>query len=133
MITITGSADSQLVESLLRKSGGILGWHRPDFLRKRYCHALHTAASLAEMAHRRHRRPRCPGRRRAVPVHPLLQRQRAGRAVAVPVRQYLRFQFRFRLGTNNSSPREGRYIDDIKVQGCGATVDDTIFTNGFDP
>jgi YceI-like domain len=34
MITITGSADSQLVESLLRKSGGILGWHRPDFLRK---------------------------------------------------------------------------------------------------
>jgi YceI-like domain len=28
MITITGSADSQLVESLLRKSGGILGWHR---------------------------------------------------------------------------------------------------------
>ncbi|HEX5123897.1 MAG TPA: S8 family serine peptidase [Rhodanobacteraceae bacterium] len=41
-------------------------------------------------------------------------------------------QFRFRLGTNNSSPREGWYIDDIKVQGCGST-DDTIFTNGFDP
>jgi hypothetical protein len=28
MITITDSADSQLVESLLRKSGGILGWHQ---------------------------------------------------------------------------------------------------------
>jgi hypothetical protein len=43
-------------------------------------------------------------------------------------------QFRFRLGTNNASPREGWYIDDIKVQGCGTEViDDTIFENGFDP
>ena len=43
-------------------------------------------------------------------------------------------QFRFRLGTNNSSPREGWYIDDIKVQGCGSgTADDTIFANGFEP
>ncbi|HET7925398.1 MAG TPA: hypothetical protein VFL30_10890, partial [Rhodanobacteraceae bacterium] len=43
-------------------------------------------------------------------------------------------QFRFRLGTNNASPREGWYIDDIKVQGCGSgTPDDTIFANGFDP
>ena len=43
-------------------------------------------------------------------------------------------QFRFRLGTNNASPREGWYIDDIKVQGCGSeTVTDRIFENGFDP
>jgi hypothetical protein len=42
-------------------------------------------------------------------------------------------QFRFRLGTNNTSPREGWYIDDIKVQGCGSgTPDDTIFANGFE-
>ena len=42
-------------------------------------------------------------------------------------------QFRFRLGTNNMSPREGWYIDDIKLQGCGdGTTDDTIFANGFD-
>jgi len=42
-------------------------------------------------------------------------------------------QFRFRLGTNNSSPREGWYIDDIKVQGCGSgTPDDTIFADGFE-
>jgi len=43
-------------------------------------------------------------------------------------------QFRFRLGTNNASPREGWYIDDIKLQGCGSeTVADRIFANGFDP
>jgi len=43
-------------------------------------------------------------------------------------------QFRFRLGTNNANPREGWYIDDIKVQGCGTEViDDVIFDNGFDP
>ena len=43
-------------------------------------------------------------------------------------------QFRFRLGTNNANPREGWYVDDIKVQGCGTEViDDTIFDNGFDP
>ena len=42
-------------------------------------------------------------------------------------------QFRFRLGTNNTSPREGWYIDDIKLQGCGTGSDDTIFANGFDP
>jgi hypothetical protein len=42
-------------------------------------------------------------------------------------------QFRFRLGTNNTSPREGWYIDDIKVQGCGSGVpDDTIFADGFE-
>ena len=42
-------------------------------------------------------------------------------------------QFRFRLGTNNSSPREGWYIDDIKLQGCGdGGAGDTIFANGFD-
>jgi hypothetical protein len=42
-------------------------------------------------------------------------------------------QFRFRLGTNNTSPREGWYIDDIKLQGCGdGGTNDTIFTNGFD-
>jgi len=40
-------------------------------------------------------------------------------------------QFRFRLGTNNASPREGWYIDDIKLQGCGSDTD-TIFANGFD-
>jgi hypothetical protein len=42
-------------------------------------------------------------------------------------------QFRFRLGTNNTSPREGWYIDDIKVQGCGTGVADRIFADGFDP
>ncbi|MGH8171680.1 MAG: hypothetical protein ACREPX_00945, partial [Rhodanobacteraceae bacterium] len=42
-------------------------------------------------------------------------------------------QFRFRLGTNNTSPREGWYIDDIKVQGCGSEgPDDAIFANGFE-
>ena len=43
-------------------------------------------------------------------------------------------QFRFRLGTNNTSPREGWYIDDIKVQGCGTEViGDRIFADGFEP
>jgi hypothetical protein len=43
-------------------------------------------------------------------------------------------QFRFRLGTNNASPREGWYIDDIKVQGCGSeVVEEPIFADGFDP
>jgi hypothetical protein len=42
-------------------------------------------------------------------------------------------QFRFRLGTNNTSPREGWYIDDIKVQGCGTEgPGDTIFADGFE-
>jgi len=42
-------------------------------------------------------------------------------------------QFRFRLTSNNSVSREGWYIDDISVQGCGeATPDDTIFKDGFD-
>ena len=42
-------------------------------------------------------------------------------------------QFRFRLGSNNTSPREGWYIDAIKVQGCGAGgVTDEIFADGFD-
>jgi hypothetical protein len=41
-------------------------------------------------------------------------------------------QFRFRLGSNNSSPREGWYIDAIKVQGCGAGMTDRIFADGFD-
>jgi len=42
-------------------------------------------------------------------------------------------QFRFRLGTNNANPREGWYIDDIKLQGCGTeTTPDTIFTDGFE-
>jgi hypothetical protein len=43
-------------------------------------------------------------------------------------------QFRFRLGTNNASPREGWYIDDIKVQGCGdGGTPDEIFADGFEP
>jgi hypothetical protein len=42
-------------------------------------------------------------------------------------------QFRFRLTSNNSASREGWYIDDISVQGCGeSTPDDTIFKDGFD-
>lgn len=41
-------------------------------------------------------------------------------------------QFRFRLGTNNASPREGWYIDDIKLQGCGDGTD-VIFADGFEP
>lgn len=42
-------------------------------------------------------------------------------------------QFRFRIGTNNASPREGWYIDDIKLQGCGDDAgDDTIFADGFE-
>jgi len=42
-------------------------------------------------------------------------------------------QFRFRLGSNNTSPREGWYIDDIKTQGCsdGGTPD-LIFADGFE-
>jgi hypothetical protein len=42
-------------------------------------------------------------------------------------------QFRFRLGSNNTSPREGWYIDDIKTQGCseGGTPD-LIFEDGFE-
>ncbi|MET0232867.1 MAG: S8 family serine peptidase, partial [Rhodanobacteraceae bacterium] len=43
-------------------------------------------------------------------------------------------QFRFRLGTNNANPREGWYVDDIKVQGCGTeVVTARLFENGFDP
>lgn len=43
-------------------------------------------------------------------------------------------QLRFRLGSNNASPREGWYLDAFKVQGCGAgTSPDTIFQDGFDP
>lgn len=38
-------------------------------------------------------------------------------------------QFRFRLGSDSSVGREGWYIDDVKVQSCGA---DLIFRNGFD-
>jgi hypothetical protein len=42
-------------------------------------------------------------------------------------------QFRFRLGSNNTSPREGWYIDSIKVQGCSSGgIDDRIFADGFD-
>jgi len=42
-------------------------------------------------------------------------------------------QLRFRLGSNNASPREGWYIDAIKVQGCGTgSTPDTIFADGFD-
>ena len=42
-------------------------------------------------------------------------------------------QFRFRLGTNNAAPREGWYIDDVKLQGCGSgNPDDTIFADGFE-
>jgi hypothetical protein len=43
-------------------------------------------------------------------------------------------QFRFRLGSNNSAPREGWYIDTIKVQGCseGGPPADRIFADGFD-
>ena len=40
-------------------------------------------------------------------------------------------QFRFRLATNSTSPREGWYIDDIRVIGCGE-ADDTIFEDGFE-
>jgi hypothetical protein len=40
-------------------------------------------------------------------------------------------QFRFRLASNSTSPREGWYIDDIRVIGCGE-VDDTIFEDGFE-
>jgi hypothetical protein len=42
-------------------------------------------------------------------------------------------QFRFRLGSNNASPREGWYIDSIMVQGCSSGgVTDRIFADGFD-
>jgi hypothetical protein len=42
-------------------------------------------------------------------------------------------QFRFRLGSNSSTSREGWYIDAIKAQGCGESgPDDTIFENGFE-
>ena len=42
-------------------------------------------------------------------------------------------QLRFRLASNNANPREGWYIDDIKVQGCGeGNPNDTIFADGFD-
>jgi len=43
-------------------------------------------------------------------------------------------QFRFRLGSNNTAPREGWYIDTIKVQGCseGGPPADRIFADGFD-
>jgi hypothetical protein len=43
-------------------------------------------------------------------------------------------QFRFRLGSNNTAPREGWYIDTIKVQGCseGGPPPDRIFADGFD-
>jgi hypothetical protein len=43
-------------------------------------------------------------------------------------------QFRFRLGSNNTNPREGWYIDAVKVQGCseGGEPPDRIFADGFD-
>jgi len=42
-------------------------------------------------------------------------------------------QFRFRLGSNNTTPREGWYIDTIKTQGCGEGVPpDRIFADGFE-
>jgi hypothetical protein len=43
-------------------------------------------------------------------------------------------QFRFRLGSNNSTAREGWYIDTIKVEGCseGGPPLDRIFADGFD-
>jgi hypothetical protein len=42
-------------------------------------------------------------------------------------------QLRFRLGSNNASPREGWYLDAFKVQGCGAGgTPDRIFADGFD-
>ena len=43
-------------------------------------------------------------------------------------------QFRFRLGSNSTAPREGWYIDAIKVQGCseGGPPPDRIFADGFD-
>ncbi|HEX7768976.1 MAG TPA: hypothetical protein VF422_03000, partial [Dokdonella sp.] len=40
-------------------------------------------------------------------------------------------QFRFRIATNTTNPREGWYIDDIRVLGCGE-ADDTIFEDGFE-
>jgi len=42
-------------------------------------------------------------------------------------------QFRFRLGSNNTSPREGWYIDAIKTQGCSSGgTPDLIFADGFE-
>lgn len=42
-------------------------------------------------------------------------------------------QFRYRLATNSSVTREGWYVDDVKVLGCGELApDDTIFEDGFD-
>jgi hypothetical protein len=42
-------------------------------------------------------------------------------------------QFRFRIGSNSTSPREGWYIDDIVVLGCGeGEPDDIIFADGFE-
>lgn len=38
-------------------------------------------------------------------------------------------QFRFRLGSDSSVSKEGWFIDDVKVQSCGANL---IFKNGFD-
>lgn len=41
-------------------------------------------------------------------------------------------QFRFRLASNSTNPREGWYIDDIRVLGCGDLEGDTIFEDGFE-
>ena len=41
-------------------------------------------------------------------------------------------RFRFRIATNNTNPREGWYIDDIRVVGCGDLAGDTIFADGFE-
>lgn len=42
-------------------------------------------------------------------------------------------RFRYRLGTNNSGTREGWYVDDVKVLGCGELgPGDIIFKDGFD-
>ena len=41
-------------------------------------------------------------------------------------------RFRFRIASNNTNPREGWYIDDIRVVGCGDLAGDTIFADGFE-
>jgi len=40
-------------------------------------------------------------------------------------------QFRFRLGTDNSTSHEGWYVDDVSVSSCSASTE-VIFTNGFE-
>ncbi len=39
-------------------------------------------------------------------------------------------QFRFRLGTDNTTGAEGWYIDDVRVQSCG--IGDDLFEDGFE-